>query len=89
MFCATLVCTGQCALACSGNPDEFQTAWNIRWNNGAQAIVEDYGPVSRLRRVNGDVVWAVEAEARRLRAGCTDVGFCGGCEGIRRQGTGV
>ena len=66
MFCATLLVAGQCAFSCAGDLDEFRKAWNIRWDNGAQAVVDDYGTAAPLRRVNGDVVWPVEAEP----AGC-------------------
>jgi hypothetical protein len=66
MFCATLLVAGQCAFTCVGDLDEFRKAWDIRWDNSDQAIVDDYGPVAPLRRVHGDVVWAVEAEP----AGC-------------------
>jgi hypothetical protein len=69
MFCATLLVAGQCAFTCGGDLDEFRKAWNIRWDNGAQAVVDNYGPVAPLRRVNGEVVWAVEAEP----ASCTPV----------------
>lgn len=70
MFCATLLVAGQCAFTCSGVLDEFQTAWNIRWDNGAQAIVDDHGPAPQLRRTESQVVWAVEAEP----ASCTPKG---------------
>jgi hypothetical protein len=69
MLCATLLVAGQCAFTCGGDLDEFRKAWNIRWHNGAQAVVDNYGPVAPLRRVNGHVIWAVEAEP----ASCTPV----------------
>jgi hypothetical protein len=61
MFCATLLVAGQCAFTCVGDLDEFRKAWDIRWDNSDQ--------VAPLRRVHGDVVWAVEAEP----AGCMPV----------------
>jgi hypothetical protein len=61
-FCVTLLVAGQCAFACNGDLDEFQRAWNIRWDNGAQVIVDNHGPVPQLRRINGEALWVVEAE---------------------------
>ena len=69
IFCVTLLVAGQCAFTCSGDLDEFQRAWNIRWDNGVQAVVDDHGPVAPLRRIGGEVVWAVDAEP----ASCTPV----------------
>ena len=69
MFCAAILVAGQCAFTCSGDLDEFRKAWDIRWDNAAQAVVDNHGPVPPLRRVKGEAVWTVEAEP----ASCTPV----------------
>jgi hypothetical protein len=69
MFCATLLLAGQCVFTCAGDLDEFKRAWDIRWDNAAQAIVDNHGPAPQLRRVEDQVVWSVEAEP----ASCTPI----------------
>ena len=57
---------------CSGNLDELMSSEgrrNIQWDNGAQAIVDDHGPMPQFRRIQGEVLWAVEAEP----ASCTRI----------------
>ena len=54
MFCATLLVSGQCLLACGGLMQEFKQAWNwpasLRWDNSIQAPVDDYGTLPQLLR---------------------------------------
>jgi hypothetical protein len=66
MFCATLLVTGQCLFVCEGLMSEFNHAWNwpasVRWDNGAQALVDDYGPLPELYRRGDQVIWQAPAE---------------------------
>ena len=66
MFCATLFVTGQCLFVCEGLMSEFNHAWNwpasVRWDNGAQALVDDYGPLPELYRRGDDLIWRAPAE---------------------------
>jgi hypothetical protein len=66
MFCATVLLSGQCLLACEGSLQEFTDAWNwpanIRWNNAEQEFVDKYGVLPELRRHGQHVIWYTSAE---------------------------
>ena len=59
MFCATLLVSGQCLLACGGLMQEFKQAWNwpasLRWDNSIRAPVDDYGTLPQLHRRGEEV----------------------------------
>ena len=66
MFCATLLVSGQCLLACGGLMQEFRYAWNwpasFRWDNSIQAPVDDYGTLPQLLRRGEEAIWSTPAE---------------------------
>jgi hypothetical protein len=66
MFCATLLVSGQCLLACGGSMQEFKQAWNwpasFRWENSSQALVDDYGTLPQLHRRGDEAIWSTPAE---------------------------
>ena len=76
MLCATLLVTGQCLFVCGGSLQEFYRAWNwpesVRWDNGTQALVDDYGMLPHLYRQGDDVIWKTPAEP----CGCDDLRSC-------------
>jgi hypothetical protein len=64
---------GQCLFACEGLLQKFHHAWNwparIRWDNSAQALVNDYGRLPELHRRGDEVIWRTPAEP----TSCADV----------------
>ena len=66
MFCATLLVSGQCLLACGGLMQEFKQAWNwpasLRWDNSIQAPVDDYGTLPQLLLHGEEAIWSTPAE---------------------------
>lgn len=58
--------------------------------NTCQALLPGISNVTLRMRYYGLYAWLGSGQRMKAhRDGCTDVGFCRGCEGIRRQGTGV
>jgi hypothetical protein len=66
MFCATLLVSGQCLLACGGLMQEFKQAWNwpasLRWDNSIQAPVDDYGTLPQLLLHGEEAIWSTPTE---------------------------
>jgi hypothetical protein len=71
VFCAAILVSGQCLFACEGLLQEFHHAWNwparVRWDNSAQALVDDYGRLPELYRRGDEVIWENSSRTDLLR----------------------